>query len=685
MTSVDPPGHGHHPSTLRIVLLGGRELGNIEASGKTSSANTILGRDDSPVRKRTAISVKSEGHRFGRHMTVVDTPGWWWHYSLEHTPKRDQMELSNGTALCHPGPHAFLLVIPVDMIFPCDYRLSLEEHIRVLGDIWKYTLVLLTSNGPSNYDAFTSHLKDWSGLQWVIGKCQNRYHILDNKNRDDEYQVLRLLNKIDEMVELNQGHCFESVENPFIWEQWRQTVKEGAEKRIKKVKSRMARHLESQRSDSTNRDQPDYLKERRIVVVGPQYGTRSSSGNTILGRKAFVEGSKRTVRSSIQQGIVAGRHITVVDTPGWYFINPLSATTTMDKLEMKCGLSLCPPGPHVILLTIPVASAYNKVFHQALMEHMLLLGEDVWDYTIILFGRGDWLGDTIIEEHIETEGEYLQTLIVKCGNRYHVFNNKNREDKHQVDELFEKIDELVARNHGSCYEMDRDEVRIFKGSQQIPKSVLCQAQVFNKNVSVVNTPSWSTAPDDASVLVEQEIARGVSMFSPGPHAFLLVIPADESFTQEDREATLKHMARIGQNVWKHTILLFTWRDWLGEKSVEEFIVSEGGDLRLLVEKCGYRYHALSFYEDDFTSQVSKLLEKVDELMVRNRGKPFAPEEKQSKLLRFQKTLTEEEWIKREDDLIERMLKAVVTEPDTSAVAARDGSIPISIPDSKLNT
>ncbi|KAI4888853.1 hypothetical protein NFI96_028239 [Prochilodus magdalenae] len=69
--------------------------------------------------------------------------------------------------------------------------------------------------------------------------------------------------------------------------------------------------------------------------------------------------------------------------------------------------------------------------------------------------ENDCLGDTPIEQHIESEGKDLKWLVEKCGNRYHVLNNKNRSDDTQVTELLEKIEEMVAANRGRHFQMDR--------------------------------------------------------------------------------------------------------------------------------------------------------------------------------------------------------------------------------------
>ena len=72
---------------------------------------------------------------------------------------------------------------------------------------------------------------------------------------------------------------------------------------------------------------------------------------------------------------------------------------------------------------------------------------------MVLFTYGDWLGDTTIEQHIESEGA-LQSLIDTCGNRYHVLNNLNNTDD-QVLLLLEKIEEMVAGNNYLHFEMDK--------------------------------------------------------------------------------------------------------------------------------------------------------------------------------------------------------------------------------------
>ncbi|XP_058872407.1 GTPase IMAP family member 2-like [Acipenser ruthenus] len=77
-----------------------------------------------------------------------------------------------------------------------------------------------------------------------------------------------------------------------------------------------------------------------------------------------------------------------------------------------------------------------------------LFGERGVRNTMILFTFRDYLEDKTIEQHIEEAGEELQQRVEKCGNRYHVLNNKNRSDHTQVTQLLDKLDNMVKGSEG---------------------------------------------------------------------------------------------------------------------------------------------------------------------------------------------------------------------------------------------
>ena len=81
-----------HLSEVRIVLLGYRN------AGKSSSGNTILGREEFVTVGRTAQCVKRQGQVAGRQVTVVEAPGWWVNHQLEQTPELTDRQTDRQTA-----------------------------------------------------------------------------------------------------------------------------------------------------------------------------------------------------------------------------------------------------------------------------------------------------------------------------------------------------------------------------------------------------------------------------------------------------------------------------------------------------------------------------------------------------------------------------------------------------------
>ncbi|KAL0155971.1 hypothetical protein M9458_050234, partial [Cirrhinus mrigala] len=202
-----------------------------------------------------------------------------------------------------------------------------------------------------------------------------------------------------------------------------------------------------------------------IVLMGSKRAGKSSAGNTILGREEFdLIRSAHCVR---RHGEVADRHITVIEAPGWWRNEPVEESPELLKQEILLSVCLCPPGPHAVLLIIRVDARFKDYMKKVLVGHLDLLGKRVWSHTIVLFTCGDSLLDTSIEQHIESEGQDLQWLLDKCGNRYHVLNNKNRSDDTQIKELLEKIEETVAQNNGCHFEIDRKILQEIDGIKKI--------------------------------------------------------------------------------------------------------------------------------------------------------------------------------------------------------------------------
>uniref|UniRef100_A0A667WI50 AIG1-type G domain-containing protein n=1 Tax=Myripristis murdjan TaxID=586833 RepID=A0A667WI50_9TELE len=192
-----------HSPELRIVLIGGRELHG-KPSRRSATGNTILGKNVFDTSTRTAQSVAGQQEVHGRQVTVVDTPGWWWHYPRENTPLLDQLEIKNSVYLCPPEPHAFLLVIPFGSVFPEIFKKSLEEHLQLFHKtVFDHTIVLFSASTPCSHERLNKR------LQWLVEKCGNRYHVLDNQKGGDENQVTELLEKVEEMLKANRGSVYE--------------------------------------------------------------------------------------------------------------------------------------------------------------------------------------------------------------------------------------------------------------------------------------------------------------------------------------------------------------------------------------------------------------------------------------------------------------------------------------------
>ncbi|KAM7387266.1 hypothetical protein PAMA_009743 [Pampus argenteus] len=643
-------GDGWSTSQLNIVLLGGRN------SGKSSVGNLILGKEEFITKERTSCS-RRQGVVAGRWLTVVDTPGWWCDFSSQDTSELVKREIVSSVSLCSPGPRVFLITVKVSSAFSEKRRRAVEEHVALLGEkVWSHCVVVYTSTDRSKLTQAEEHVESGvNGLRWLSEKCNQRCHTVI---LSDETEVTELLVKIQTLVKENGNRVFEMQESILqMNEEEKRRVKESAQQRFMKMKKH--------RSVMQDRLRP--ITNIRIVLVGAKGSGKTSTLNTILSRESSQR-CERTARCFAGEGVVFGRQVTVVDTPGWWMNYLCDDSSVFDQREILLGPSLCPPGPHVFLLVIRVDRAFTETYRRAVQEHLELISEHTWSRVIVLFSFGDWLEGTTAEQYIESEGEPLQWLVERCGNRYHVLNNKMK-DGFQVRELIGKIEEMVAGSDGGWhYETERNMLEQLEGEmrrekerakerlmkkekqRQMARSQLekmeplselrivlvggmktgksscgntiltkecfdtenqttsCtekQAKINGRKVTVVDTPGCLTVTSDL-------------LMAPSPCAIILVVNVSALFKDTHREVLEKQLEAGGGPVWSRAMVLFSYGDWLGDTNIEQRIEGEGEPLQRLVERCGNRYHVMDNKHWGDGAQVNKLIELIEEMLVEER-------------------------------------------------------------------
>ncbi|KAL2092640.1 hypothetical protein ACEWY4_012438 [Coilia grayii] len=149
------------------------------------------------------------------------------------------------------------------------------------------------------------------------------------------------------------------------------------------------------------------------------------------------------------------------------------------------------------------------------------------------------------------------------------------------------------------------------------------AKIGSRMVQVIDTPGlFDTAVSNEKI--REEIGKCITLASPGPHVFLLLLSLGR-FTQEERETVEMIQETFGEQSKAYTMVGFTRGEILQEEgtSIETYIKSSHDKLKELIEECGGRYHVFFNKDKNNQHQVSSLLEKIDKMVIKNKGRFYS--------------------------------------------------------------
>ncbi|TDH16067.1 hypothetical protein EPR50_G00016000 [Perca flavescens] len=292
--------------------------------------------------------------------------------------------------------------------------------------------------------------------------------------------------------------------------------------------------------------------ELRLVLLGNIGCGKTSSADTILGQLSPISPSASRscqLRRGISEGISESRSVTVVEAPRWYW-DGVKMEDSVRK-ETERAMTLVAPGPHAILLLVPV-NQFTEMESHVPAELEEAFGGEVLDHTMVLLTCGDYLMGRTVEEYLQKEHPGLRQIIERCRGRYHVFNNRKRQDREQVCELLEKVDNMVKEN-GEYYvktAQERElEKRVKDRRRELMESYRAQKEERRETVASTHIQSTETRRsidrEENSAALERRRREGrdeiegsvsVSQRSNGLHS--TPAPEQQSYSETHNERQL---------------------------------------------------------------------------------------------------------------------------------------------------
>ncbi|XP_014858858.1 PREDICTED: GTPase IMAP family member 1-like isoform X1 [Poecilia mexicana] len=190
-------------SELRLVVLGPIKPGN------RTAVCSILGLEESQRDAEAQECTKHRGEAAGRQVVVVSSPAW---YASACSPDERRTHISSLIASSSPGPHAFLLCVPVNE--PArDESMALDALAKLFGPaaVSQHTVILFTHTEELGEDeTLEQYVVTWrKDLRQLVERCGDRYHTLESGGggaAEEGRAVEELLEKVEQAVKESGGN-----------------------------------------------------------------------------------------------------------------------------------------------------------------------------------------------------------------------------------------------------------------------------------------------------------------------------------------------------------------------------------------------------------------------------------------------------------------------------------------------
>lgn len=304
-----------------------------------------------------------------------------------------------------------------------------------------------------------------------------------------------------------------------------------------------------------------HTSELRLILVGNMGCGKTLTADTLLGAGASPDGLLSSRQCEVRSGASEGRHLHMVETPRWYWNgNHLESSV---QRETERALSLMAPGPHALLILVPVGQ-FTEMEGRIPYELERVFGKGVLAHALVLLTCGDYLMGKDEERYMRLEEPGLGAMVNECGGCWHVINNRKPHNRQQVTELLEKVERIIKRN-GGCYlptAMQKEvEDRVREREFELQRRYSQYEEVLPHHSTLTQTTRTDGVGSEKTGLIQvqsmvetesvtsQHLSNGLQSNPPTPQEEASVMERKgSSFKLSKEGAILSQMSKLSEDI-----------------------------------------------------------------------------------------------------------------------------------------